>query len=77
MIDAEPLLELLAVVDSANQPRYALVKAYRELPTPVTPAQTEQFHTEYQKASTEWANACGALTFAFGAEVSKAKAKNQ
>ncbi|WP_431037047.1 hypothetical protein [Pseudomonas yamanorum] len=27
MIGAEPLLELLAVVDAANQPRYALVKA--------------------------------------------------
>jgi hypothetical protein len=64
MIDAEPLLDLLAAVDAANEPRYGLAKSYRELPTPVTPAQTERFQAEYQKASTEWANACGALALA-------------
>ncbi|OZY32046.1 hypothetical protein [Pseudomonas lundensis] len=77
MIDAEPLLELLAAIDAANQTRYALAKAYRELTAPVTPAQTGQFHTEYQKASTEWANACGALAFTFGVEVEKARATGQ
>lgn len=77
MIDAEPLLEHLAAVDAANAPRYALVKAYRELPAPVTPAQTEQFQAEYQKASTDWANACGALAFALGVAVERAKASGQ
>lgn len=62
MIDAEPLLKHLAAVAAANEPRYALVSAYRQVPAPVTPALTERFQTEYQKASTEWANACGLLS---------------
>jgi len=44
MIDAEPLMELLAAVDAADEPRYALVQAFRELQMPVTPEQTEQFY---------------------------------
>lgn len=74
MIDAEPLLELLGAVDAANEPRYALAQAFRELPTPVTPAQTEKFQTEYQKASTEWANACGSLASALDAAVKRTQA---
>jgi hypothetical protein len=75
MIDAEPLLSYLAAVDEANAPRYALAKAYRELPQPVTQAQTDQFQANYQKASTEWANACGVLAHWLGVEVERAKAK--
>jgi hypothetical protein len=77
MIDAEPLLSYLAAVDAANSPRYALAKAYRELPQPVTQAQTDQFQADYQKASTDWANACGALASALAVEVARVKPVSQ
>ncbi|MHA6236818.1 hypothetical protein [Pseudomonas fluorescens group sp. PF-69] len=40
----------------------------------MTQAQTDQFQADYQKASTEWANACGVLVHWLGVEVERAKA---
>ncbi|APC19389.1 hypothetical protein BLL42_26985 (plasmid) [Pseudomonas frederiksbergensis] len=77
MINTEPLLPYLAAVDAANEPRYALAKAYRELPQPVTQAQTDQFQADYQKASTDWANACGTLAHWLAVEVERGQVAEQ
>lgn len=76
MIDAEPLVALLADVDTANAGRGRIVAKYRSYEQP-TEAQTEQFLKQYQEASVTWANACGALAFAVGVAVDQAKAGNQ
>jgi hypothetical protein len=60
MIDAEPLLSLLANVDTANAGRQRIVALYRAHEQP-NAAQTEQFLKDYQSASVTWANACGAV----------------
>jgi hypothetical protein len=69
MIDAEPLLPLLAAIQKTEEPRYELVRALNAMPSP-TNEDFSRFLADYQIASTTWANACAVLVDQLKSQIS-------